>query len=241
MKFKSIWLILIGLLVCPLSWADKSDVARGLSVVVPNIKLEDIRETPVEGLYEVTVGPRIIYTTGDGRYVFQGQLLDLVGRQNLTEPALNRARIGAIEAMGEQRMIVFPAKKPTHTITVFSDIDCAYCRKMHSEIRQYHAAGISVRYLLFPRTGVDSPSYDKAVSVWCAKDRNEALTRAKLKDEVMPKTCDNPVQQHMALGQAFGVNGTPAIVTDAGAVLPGYIPAQNLKAYFDELDAQSRP
>lgn len=217
--------------------ADEAQVAKGLSVVIPGVTPEQIRKTPIEGLYEVTVGPRVIYVTADGRYVIQGELLDLVDRVNLTEPAVKRARLTALEELGLDNMIVFPAKQPTHWITVFSDIDCTYCRRMHADIDQYLNVGITVRYVFYPRSGVDTPSYDKAVSVWCAKDRKDALTRAKLKNEITPKTCDNPVRRHMALGEAFGVNGTPAIVTDLGTMVPGYVPAQQLQAYFKQQEA----
>lgn len=238
MKLKWMSTVLACMALAGTCWADEAEVARGLSTVVPDIKLSDIRKTPIQDLYEVRVGPRVVYVTGDGRFVIQGEVLDLVARKNLTQPALSQARLSAANALGEDQMIVFRAKNPIHTITVFSDIDCGYCRKLHSEMEQYLKAGITVRYLFYPRSGVDTPSYDKAVSVWCAEDRNDALTRAKLKNEVTPKTCDNPVKRHMALGEALGVNGTPAIMTDAGAMLPGYVPAANLQAYFAEQDAQ---
>ncbi|WP_306304412.1 thioredoxin fold domain-containing protein [Methylogaea oryzae] len=125
-------------------------------------------------------------------------------------------------------MIVFAAKQPKYVVSIFTDIDCGYCRKLHSEIEQYLAEGITVRYLFFPRAGRDSDSYRKAVSVWCAKDRNAALTRAKRDEKVESKECDNPVDEHMSLGIAMGANGTPMIVTEGGEIIPGYVNAKQL-------------
>jgi thiol:disulfide interchange protein DsbC len=127
-------------------------------------------------------------------------------------------------------MLIFSPDKPTHTITVFTDIDCGYCRKLHHEMADYHAKGIRVRYLMFPRSGVNSPSYDKAVSVWCSEDRNDSLTKAKNGKDPAPRTCDNPVQNHMAMGRSIGVQGTPSIVFEDGRVIPGYVPAERLAA-----------
>ena len=125
-------------------------------------------------------------------------------------------------------MIIFKPETSKHFVSVFTDIDCGYCRKLHSEIDQYLAQGITVRYLFFPRAGKGSDSYAKAISVWCADDRQKALTDAKKGDSLAKKTCDNPVDQHMELGEAFGMSGTPMIVTEKGNVLPGYVPAAQL-------------
>jgi len=117
---------------------------------------------------------------------------------------------------------------------VFTDIDCGYCRKLHGEIDQFNAKGITVRYLAFPRSGIGAPSYNKAVSVWCDKDPQAAMTRAK-NGETLPKAdCDNPVKEQYELGQLIGVQGTPAIIMEDGALLPGYVPAAKLAAALDK-------
>jgi len=139
-----------------------------------------------------------------------------------------------VNDLGEENMIIFPAKNSKHTISVFTDIDCGYCRKLHNEIDQYNAKGITVRYLAFPRAGIGSPSYDKAVSVWCEKDRQAAMTRSK-SGETLPKaSCKNPVAEEYELGQLLGVNGTPALVLDNGSLLPGYVPANRLVRVLNE-------
>lgn len=196
--------------------------------VLPGMKPESIQPSPLAGIYEVVVGPKLFYVSADGKYLIQGTLVDLQSREDLTEPKLAAARLSALEKMGENNMIVFKPKMGKHVAYVFTDIDCGYCRKLHSEIDSYLKEGIEIRYLFFPRAGEGSESYDKAVSVWCAKDRNTALTRAKRGEKVENKTCDNPVDRHMALGVAMGAQGTPMIVTGGGNVLPGYVPAEQL-------------
>ena len=132
-------------------------------------------------------------------------------------------------------MIVFaPEGKPSYTITVFTDIDCGYCRKLHGEMAGYNAEGIKVQYLFYPRAGEGSPSFAKAVSVWCADDRRTALTDAKAGKSIPDKTCPNPVKEHLELGEKMGVSGTPAIVLENGEMVPGYIPPKRLAAMLKE-------
>ncbi|PCI22979.1 MAG: disulfide bond formation protein DsbC [Piscirickettsiaceae bacterium] len=218
----------MGLLLSFSVSADKRVVANNLSKVIPGVVEENISATPVAGLYQVIVGARIIYVSKEGRYIIQGEMVDLSTRENLTEVSLKNVRKVELAKLDESEMIVFPAKTEKHVITVFSDIDCGYCRKLHSQLSSYTDAGITVRYLFFPRSGVNTESYYKAVSVWCAKDRNQALTDAKLNNKVVKKSCDNPVKRHMDIGKSFGVTGTPSIIAGDGTMIPGYVPAQEL-------------
>jgi len=208
--------------------ADEISVATGLSKVIPNISPEDVFKTPISGLYQVNAGARVFYASGDGRYILQGEMVDLLARESLTANALKKARKLALAKIDEKSMIIFPAKNEKHVITIFSDIDCGYCRKLHAELSGYTDVGITVRYLFYPRSGVNTESYFKAVSVWCASDRNKALTDAKLNNKVENKSCDNPIDEHMLLAQEFGVTGTPAIIADDGTMIPGFVPAAQL-------------
>ncbi len=205
---------------------------------LPGVEIDAVNPSEMTGLYEVVVGPRLFYVSADGRYMIQGDLIDLEARKNLTEPKLAKARVNSIAKVGLDKMIVFKPEKPKYSVSVFTDIDCAYCRKLHSEIDQYMAEGIEIHYLFFPRAGKDSESYDKAVSVWCSKDRNKALTEAKKGKKVQAKTCDNPVLQHMALGSDLGMRGTPLIVTEHGTLLPGYVPAKRLAEVLKREDKE---
>lgn len=205
-----------------------------LAKMAPGSSPDSIKPAPIAGLYEVVYGADVIYATKDGRYMIHGDIMDVPGHSNITEERRTGVRMSAINKLGDDKMIIFAPAKVKHTITVFTDIDCGYCRKLHSEIDSYLKEGIRVRYLSFPRAGVDSPSYNKAVSVWCAKDRKAALTSAKSDGPVEEKTCVNPVKQEMALGEQVGVSGTPTIITESGHLLPGYVPAARLAQILAE-------
>lgn len=205
-----------------------------LETLLPGLKPDSIEQTPIEGLYEVRFGAQVLYLTGDGRYFVRGNLIDLKSHEDLTEKAQDTARKALLADLDENKMIIFSPKRPKHTITVFTDVDCPYCRKLHQEIEQYLDAGIAVRYVLFPRTDIGSPSFNKAVSVWCAQDRKAALTQAKKGEEVPAKTCDNPIIEQTRLGQLSGITGTPAIVLESGEMVSGYQPAPELIASLDD-------
>ncbi len=208
--------------------ADEESIRKALNQAMPNTKVETIKPSVIKGLYEAAIGANIYYVSEDGKYLIQGRLVDIAARKDLTEEKLNGTRKLAIENMGKENMIIFKAKIPKYTVTIFTDIDCGYCRKLHSELDQYSAQGITIQYLFYPRAGKSSDSYNKAVSVWCADDRNAALTAAKKDKSIPVKTCDNPIDKHMKLAEDFDVKGTPMIVTEKGNILPGYLPAKQL-------------
>ena len=159
--------------------ADETAIRQALVKSMPNLKIDSINLSEIKGLYEVTVGVNIYYVSENGKYLLPGQLIDLATSKDLTKVKLNAARQLAISKLGQSKMIVFKPKISKHMVTIFTDIDCGYCRKLHSEIDQYLAEGITIQYLFFPRAGKGSESYNKAVSVWCSDDRNAALTAAK--------------------------------------------------------------
>jgi thiol:disulfide interchange protein DsbC len=214
--------------------SSRAAIEKSLHGIVPDFKIDDIAPSPIKGISEVLVGPQLFYVTNDGKYIFQGSLIEIESRIDISEERRKTIRLDAVNAMGEDKMIVFPASKPRHTITVFTDIDCGYCRKLHDEMDQYNAMGITVRYLMYPRSGVNTPSYYKAVSVWCKDDRNAALTDSKGGKTLPRADCDNPIQAHMELGELLGVRGTPAIVLDDGEMMPGYVPAVRLSKALDK-------
>ena len=209
-------------------------IRASLAKALPTLTLDSIGPSPIPGLYEVMLGPRLIYISADGKYLMTGEMSDLESGENLTEPKLRAANLKAVNNTGEENMIIFGSEDAKHTISVFTDIDCGYCRKLHSEMDAYNAAGIRVRYLFYPRAGVGSEAYNKGVAVWCADDRKQAMTDAKSGKKLDAKTCANPVSDHYELGQLLGLRGTPALVLDDGEMLPGYVPANRLKKLLDE-------
>ncbi len=227
-KILQIWLVLASTFVMSFASADEAAIRQTLTEFMPRAQIDSIKPTEVKGLYEITTGANIFYASEDGRFLLQGQLYDAAAKKNITETKLADARKAALDKVGENNMIIFKPETSKHFVSVFTDIDCGYCRKLHSEIDQYLGEGITVRYLFFPRAGKGSDSYSKAISVWCADDKQKALTAAKKGESLAKKTCDNPIDQHMQLGEAFGMSGTPMIVTEKGNVLPGYVPAAQL-------------
>lgn len=237
---------ILGLVaVLPLSFSTLSLAEPDLAKIRQSVekelgeKVQSISATAIGGMYEVVVPPKVFYMSADGRYVMTGDLIDLDQKVNLTQDVRVKARVGALENLGESSMITFAPKEVKHTITVFTDIDCGYCRKLHSEISEYNKQGIKVRYLAYPRAGIGSESYNKAVSVWCAKDRAKAMTMAKQGKDIEQRTCDNPVAKHFSLGQELGVNGTPALMLENGQIYPGYAPADKLISILEQAKSQS--
>lgn len=205
---------------------------ENLTAALGGITPDSVNPTPVPGLYEVVVGLQVLYLTEDGQFVIQGDIIRLPEGENLTDERRRTARLAAIEAMGEDKMIVYaPDGEVRHTITVFTDVNCPYCRRFHQEIGNYTGQGIKVRYLLYPVLGPDS--YAKAVTVWCSEDRTAALTKAKQDENIGQKTCANPINEHFELGRRLGVRGTPNIVLESGTMIPGYKPAAELAQLLD--------
>jgi thiol:disulfide interchange protein DsbC len=232
-----ICLLFLGMSLSSISLAEPAAneaINKSLQGVFPGIAPSEINPSPIAGVSEVLIGPRLFYVSNDGKYLLKGSLIELATRTDISEARRNGIRLDALNKLGEENMIVFPAKDSRHTITVFTDIDCGYCRKLHSEIVQYNEQGITVRYLAFPRSGINSPSYNKAVSVWCDKDRQAAMTRSKAGEDLPKADCDNPVKDEYELGQMLGINGTPAIILEDGTLLPGYIPPAKLAAALDQ-------
>lgn len=230
--------LLIGsLLLSPLvsAKADIEVIKKKIAESMPTLKIDAVTPSKIDGLYEVMTGANIYYVSENGRYLIQGRMFDLVDKKDLTEEKLAVAKAVLINAVPDDEMIIFKAPMQKYVINIFTDIDCGYCRKLHSEIDEYMAEGITIKYLFFPRAGKDSEAYKKAVSVWCAKDRNAALTAAKSgSGSFEEKTCDNPVDEHMALGDELDVRGTPMMVSPKGVVYPGYMPASKLAEALSE-------
>jgi len=206
---------------------DIKQLKATLSVSMPALADMSIKATPINGLYEVLSGGQVMYMTKDAQYALDGNLYDMKTRSNLTENARGGIRLKALSELGEENMVVYkPEGDVKHTITVFTDIYCPYCVRLHHEVDEYLMSGVKVRYIFVPFKG--QKSVDTSVSVWCAKDRNKALTMAKNGESIEKKTCDNPVSKHQVLATALGIRGTPAIMLESGELMPGYVPAAKL-------------
>lgn len=204
--------------------AAKADPRVEIAARIPGTKPEELRATPIPNIYELSRGSEIAYVTTDGKYAISGDMFDIPKNQDLTEIHRRESRMKLIGAIPESDMVIFGPKDPRYTVTVFTDVDCAYCRRLHSQIAEYNRLGIRVRYLFYPRTGPNTESWTKAEEVWCSENRNDALTRAKLGQALKARSnCSNPVARDYALGQDFGLQGTPAIITPDGEMIGGYM------------------
>jgi thiol:disulfide interchange protein DsbC len=211
--------------------AGDAAIRESLTKVVPGVKISAIRPSPLAGIREVVVEGQILYVSNDGKLLFQGSIIDLNTRTNLTEISEAGERRTILAAVPAAQKISFAPAKPKYRVTVFTDIDCGYCRKLHEQITEYNKLGIAVDYLFYPRAGIGSESFQKAVNVWCAPDRKVAMTTSKAGKTLPKKNCTNFVSADFTLGQKIGVDGTPAVYAANGAQIGGYLsPADMLKA-----------
>lgn len=230
--------VLLALFVSLAGVAQASDVPQAvydqLNKVMPGYDPSTVTRSPIDGMYEFVAQGHVLYISSDGRYVVSGDVIEIDTRTNLTKQKQGKLTLAAIDKVGDENMVVFGDGKNSRTLTIFTDVDCPYCAMMHKEVPKLNEAGIRVRYLLYPRAGLTSPTYAKSVSVWCADDRKKAIGIAKNGGKVDSRTCDNPVADHMKLGEMVGVTGTPTLILDDGRILPGYVPADKLIAIINQ-------
>ena len=210
-------------------------VRASLSDVIPDAEPDYIGAAPFAGFREVLLDGQVLYVSDDGRYLVQTPPIDLKSRTAAASPGLADFRRQALAGVPKEERIVFAPPNPVYTVTVFTDVECGYCRRMHDQIAEYNRQGIAVEYLAFPRMGMASQDFRDMVSVWCAPDRRQALTRAKTGQPVQARSCTSPVAMHYALGKRIGVNGTPAVFAPDGTQLGGYSPPADLRKALDRL------
>ena len=221
-----------------LAQATDVNMKSKLEAVIPNIEIESVQPFANTGLYETIISGEIVYFSEDARYVFQGDVIEISTGENVTENKRVNMREEVLASLDGAEMIVYEPEKVEYTLTVFTDIDCGYCRKLHHQMDEYTDLGIRIRYMAYPRAGIDSDAYNKAEDVWCAKDRQQAMTDAKNGKIVNSPECDSPVKTHFELGRKLGVNGTPSLLLENGQILPGYIAPKRLKKILNEYAAQ---
>lgn len=194
-----------------------------------------IADAPIDGLVQVSTNRGLFYISEDGKFLVSGKIFNVdAGMRDETEQSLSVLRKDGVVEFNDS-MIEFKAPDEKYVVSIFTDITCGYCRKLHREIENYLASGITVRYLAFPRGGLASKSYKDMVSVWCAKDQQDAMTQAKAGDSVDTATCENMVAKQYEFGQQVGVTGTPNIILPNGGLIPGYQPAQDLLTTLEQI------
>jgi len=205
-----------------------SQLKQALAETMPTVRTTKISATPIDGLFEVIVGSQVVYMDINANYMIEGDLFDLKKKVNITENAKSTIRLAAIDKLGADNMIAYTPKNVKHTITVVTDIDCPYCRRLHDEVPDYLKNDVQVRYIFMPLKG--SADMKKTISVWCSDDQQLSLDLAKAGSEIENKTCDNPIRNHMKVARELGIRGTPAILLEDGTLLPGYVPVDKVIA-----------
>lgn len=205
---------------------------RELNQQVP---IDRVGPAPVAGFREAIVAGKTLFISDDGKYLIQGSLYDMHAKKDLSEASVAQLRKDLLKQIPLKDRIVFAPPNPKYTLSVFTDVECGYCQKMHSEIAEYNKQGIEIQYMAFPRMGLGTVDHKKMIAVWCAPDRKKALTDAKSGRTVPMKDCKNPVSMEYDIGQRAGLTGTPMIITADGDQVPGYMPPKELRAYLDGL------
>jgi thiol:disulfide interchange protein DsbC len=226
------WLVSLLAVFSVTAIADQAQIEKAITGINPMIQIESVKPIDQTPFFEVTLktGERI-YTDSTGSHFVAGDLYQVGsgGVKNLTDIGRRADRQELLGQLDESTLIVVPPKgEVKHRLLVFTDIDCGYCRRLHSEIEQLQENGVEVRYAAFPRAGVGSDSYNKYVSVYCAKDQNATMTLAKQGETPEVATCDNPVADQYQLGQKLGITGTPTLIFEDGEMQPGYAPWKEL-------------
>jgi thiol:disulfide interchange protein DsbC len=208
-------------------------IRAALAKKFPDMKVDEVRSSPMAGIYEVVMGGEVAYISADGRFLIAGDMYEIDSRTNVTEAGRQKTRVQALSKLDEKDMIVFKPQKVKYTITVFTDVECGYCRKLHSEIAQLNDRGVQVRYLAYPRAGPGTEDWAKMEAVWCSTDRKKAITDAKAGKTVKAQQCATPVAKQYRLGEQLGVRGTPAIFTETGEYIGGYLAPDQMVSRLD--------
>ncbi len=207
---------------------EMENVRNSIQSVLPDMEIDLIEESAISGLYAVLIGAEVFYVSADGQYLLRGDLIDIHNKLNVSEEKRTVARRRMLQQVPEQDLINFSPDNPDYTVYVFTDVTCPYCQRLQGDIKEINDNGIAVKYLAFPRQGVGTPASEMMEKIWCSTNRQEAFLDMMIGLDVEETTCENPVTEHFSLGQAMGVRGTPAIFTDSGRYLPGYLPPDKL-------------
>lgn len=212
-------------------------VRKALQSLAPQVEVDSVAPAALPGFYQVIASGQLVYVSTDGKYLLHGDLVDLASKTNVSDQGWAKFRQAELAKVPASESIVYAPAHPKYTVTIFTDVNCGYCRALHKHIADFNKAGIAVKYLAWPREGITTtagrptPTYTEMVSVWCAADRKAAFNEAKNGHAPKSASCTNPVESEFDLGVKLGVSGTPTIIAADGRILGGYVtPTQLLKA-----------
>ena len=231
MKFK---LLINSLVIFSLTiLSDEYEIKEKISSILPpGTQIESIEQSDFPDIYKVYYGDiQPLYVSKDGKYFLYGDMFQISSSKiiNLTATDITKRRIQLMKDIAKDELISFLSKNESYSVTVFTDVDCGYCRKLHKEIKDYNKKGISIHYAAFPRSGIGTESFSKMVTAWCSEDPKQSITNLKNGDNLKLNFCDSqPVAKHYAIGQKLGISGTPAIISEDGELYPGYFSPKDL-------------
>ncbi|TLU76330.1 bifunctional protein-disulfide isomerase/oxidoreductase DsbC [Mannheimia varigena] len=190
-----------------------------------------ISDSPLSGFKMATSNEGIVYISQDGQYVIQGKIFELKNGKAID--ITNQGLMAELNSYANE-MIIYPAKNEKHAVTVFMDITCHYCHLLHERIKEYNDLGITIRYLAFPRGGMNTQTAKQMEAIWSAQDKIKALNDAE--NGKLPTQLKTPeiVKKHYQLGVKFGVTGTPNMVTSSGELIAGYVEPKELAKMLSE-------
>ena len=231
MKFK---LLINSLVIFSLTiLSDEYEIKEKISSILPpGTQIESIEQSDFPDIYKVYYGDvQPLYVSKDGKYFLYGDMFQISSSKiiNLTATDITKRRMQLMKDIAKDELISFLSKNESYSVTVFTDVDCGYCRKLHKEIKDYNKKGISIHYAAFPRSGIGTESFTKMVTAWCSEDPKQSITNLKNGDNLKLNFCDSqPVAKHYAIGQKLGISGTPAIISEDGELYPGYFSPKDL-------------
>ena len=231
MKYK---LLINSFLIFSLTiFSDETEIREKISSILPpGTQIEAIEKSDFPDIYKVFYGDiQPLYVSKDGKYFLYGDMFKISSSKiiNLTSTDITKRRLQLMKDIGKEELISFISKNESHSVTVFTDVDCGYCRKLHNEIEDYNKAGISIHYAAFPRSGIGTESFTKMVGAWCSEDPKKSITNLKNGEKLRLNFCDSqPVAKHYVIGQKLGISGTPAIISQDGELYPGYFSPKDL-------------
>ena len=202
------------------------------NILPPDTTIESIEPSSLKGIYKVYYGDlQPIYVSEDGNFFIYGDMYKIGSNDitNLTKEEIKGRRSDILDSIPADELIIFKSNNELVSITVFTDVDCGYCRKLHSQIDEYNQAGITIKYAAFPRSGIGTQTFTKMVGAWCSEDPKQAMTDLKNDKKMNLDFCEEqPIARHYIIGQKLGINGTPAIITPDGDLIPGYVSPEEL-------------
>jgi len=212
----------------------RQTVTDAVHKVVPGAKIQSVAPAPMAGFSMVVADGHVVFISNDGKYLVEGHVIDVAAHRDITNDGLAVVRREGLAHIPAEKKLTFAPPNPKYRVTVFTDVDCPYCRQFHKQIAEYNRLGIAVDYVLFPLT-IHPGADKKAVTVWCNQDRNTAYTSAMNGQTLAPKTCDNPVSELTGIALSMGVDGTPAIFAEDGTQLGGFVAPQELAQRLEQM------